>query len=580
MPFDGITVSSIVYELNQNIVNGRIDKVYQPEPDVVIVMIRCSGKNLKLLLTANPSYPRINLTKEQTENPTEPPVFCMSLRKRLVGGKVISVEQPNFERIVEIKIQSLNELGDMSVKTLIIEIMGKHSNIILVQDDGVIIDCMKKINHAKSSVREILPGKKYLYPPNQGKYDPLKISYDDFQNIIFEKKSITLCDALYKRFTGISPITASEICSRSSINTSTYIEELPLSDIENAFRHFSNIIDIVKKSNYSPEIIYDNNNIIFEFSSFDYMQFNQFKKKRFDSISYLVEFYYIEKDNYYRVNQKNNDIRRIINTNIERCFKKSDIQKNTLKETENMEELKICGELLTAYISNIKQGDVTYCAENYYNNEIKEIKLDPTKSPSENAQYYYNKYNKAKRTKTALEEQIIQNDLEIKYLEEVSNSLNSSVTTADIDEIREELFEGGYIKKRVGKGKKNIKKKKTEPLHFISSDGYDIFVGKNNKQNDELTLKIASNSDIWMHVKNMPGSHVIIKSNNTTPPETTLSEAANYAVLYSKGRNGVNVPVDYTIRKNVKKPSGAKPGMVVYDNYKTAYITPEKDGLY
>lgn len=577
MALDGITVSNIVYELNNKLLNGRVDKIYQPLADEIIMAVRCGGENHRLLLTANPSHARAHLTKLQKENPISAPMFCMVLRKHISGGKITSVTQPSFERIINIKIESLNEMGDLAEKTLIIEIMGKHSNIILLDESGKILDSIKRITHETSSVREVLPQKEYCLPPSQGKLDPLAVDEESFVSVISSKQGIRLQEAVYKSFTGISPISASEICSRAGL-----APDAPLSgpdSIKKLYGAFSGIVEAIKSGSYSPEIIYSPDGLPTEFAPLELTMLASSRKKKFSEISPLLEEYFAERDGIYHLRQRAADLRKLISTNIERCVKKKDIQLKTLKDTEKKDAWRIKGELLTANIYAVPAGAKVFTAANFYSEENEEIKitLDPQKTPSENAQSYFNKYNKAKRTLDALEVQTRENDRELLYLESVLNALESSRDAQDITEIRAELAESGYIKRRADKKAKDKRPKKSKPMHYISSDGLDIFVGKSNIQNDELTLRTASRTDMWLHTKNIPGSHVIIKMPESgVLPDATLLEAATLAALNSRAREGSNVPVDYTLQRNVKKPSGAKPGMVIYEHNKTIYVTPAK----
>lgn len=577
MALDGIAVSNIVNELKLNILNGKIDKIYQPENDEIIFTIRTFGNTKKLLLTANASNPRIHFTSISANNPMQPPLFCMVLRKHILNGKIVDIIQPDFERIVIIYIESVNELGDYSVKRIILEIMGRHSNIILVDDNDIILDSIKHINFEKSSIREVLPGKKYIFPPSQNKTNPLNLNREILKLNINNKSSLKITDVLYKSFTGISPICASEICFRACINPAKYAEELDENEINNLYSKFYEIIEIIKLSKFSPEIIFNEKNNIIDFFSIESKQFINNKKQKFNSISKLMEFFYKNRDLTYRMNQKTQDLKRLVQQNIERCIKKKDIQNKTLKEISKRETKKLYGELITANIYSIKKGMTNFITQNFYDENCSEITipLDGNLTPSENAQKYFKRYNKEKRTFTALQMQIKQNDEELNYLETIMTSIQNCIDEQDIKEIRQELSEQGFIKKVQSKKNKQSQKK-SKPLHFISSDGFDIYVGKNNKQNDELTLKFAKSNDIWLHTKDIPGSHVIIVSNNKEIPSSTLNEGALLAAFYSKAKNSSMVPVDYTMRKNVKKPSGSKPGFVIYETNKTAYITPSE----
>lgn len=581
MAFDGITISAINSELKKALLGGRIDKVYQPEKDEIIISIRSLGKAYKLLLTANASHPRLHLTKTQKDNPAQPPLFCMVLRKHLTAGKILDITQPNFERIVNIHIESINELGDYSTKKLIIEIMGRHSNIILVDENNIVLDAAKRVTHDTSSVREVLPGKEYSFPPAKDKHNPLELSKAEFLNIIEEKSAKKINEIIYQSYNGISPSAACEICYRAKLDSTMRGEELGEDDKLRLFESFEGLFKDIKEENFSPCIIYDDKNKIVDFSPIEMKQFSSYRIESYSSVSELMDIFYKKRDLTYRMGQKTHDLKKLITQNIERCVKKKDIQQKTLKSIENRETLRLYGELITSCIYAVKKGMTNFTTNNFYDENYSEITipLDPNLTPAENAQKYFKKYNKAKRTFEALQIQIKQNDEELNYLEGVLNSVQNSTDEQDIKEIRSELAEQGFIK-RASKGKKDFRTpKKAKPLHFVSSDGYDIYVGKNNKQNDELTLKFARANDIWLHTKEIPGSHVIIVTNNTEVPNQTLNEAAMLSAFFSKAQNSSLVPVDYTPKKYVKKPSGAKPGMVIYETNKTAYVTPSEEEI-
>ena len=579
MAFDGITVSAIKAEIEDKILGGRIDKVYQPEKDEIILGIRSMGQAYKLLLTSNASNPKFHFTQTNPSNPMTPPLFCMVMRKHLQSGKIIKIEQPDFDRILNIYVESLNELGDYSVKKLVLEIMGRHSNIILTDENNTILDCIKHIGHDTSSVREVLPGREYTLPPSQGKINTLELDNNNFNEVLENNPSFEIQSVIYKNYTGISPIAASEICYRANVNGSTPVEALTDIQKEIVFNKFAELVEDIKANRFYPESITNEKGKTIDFSPIEMTQFNGLEIKKYTSISKLIESFYANRDFAYRIGQKTQDLRKLITQNIERCIRKKDIQKQTLRSIKNRDELRLKGELLTANIYSIKKGMTTVELPNYYseNQELVAIELDSNKTPSENAQKYYKAYNKAKRTFEALKDQIKSNDEELAYLESVLTSVNNCTDEQDVKEIRRELREEGYVKKV--KNQKDKSKKHSVPLHFISQDGFDIYVGKNNIQNDELTLKFARPRDIWMHTKNIPGSHVIIVANGQTIPDTTLNEGAMLSAFYSKAKNSSKVPVDYTEKKNVKKPNGSKPGFVIYETNKTAYITTSEEEI-
>ena len=575
MAFDGITISAIISELKDKIIGGRIDKIYQPESDEIITGIRCFGNQYKLLLTANPSNPKFHFTNIAKNNPVNPPLFCMVMRKHLQSGKIIKIEQPNFDRIVNIYVESLNEMGDYSIKKLVIEIMGRHSNIILVDNDEIILDCIKHITHDKSSVREVLPGKAYEMPPKQDKFNTLTLNESNFNLVLDNNKTQKIQPTIYQNYTGISPIIATEIVSRANIDGSDFIETINEAKIKALYTEFKEIVNNIKNNIFAPQLITDDKGKSIDFSPID-MSIGH--RQYFDSMSELVEKFYETRDFTYRINQKTQDLKRLISQNIERCVNKKEMQQKTLNDIANRDELRLFGELITANIYSIKKGMTLVELINFYSeeNEIISIALDDNLTPSENAQKYFKAYNKAKRTFEAIQNQIIANDNELEYLEGVLTFITNAINEQDINDIRQELKEQGYIKKiKTLKGK--VSKKKSKPYHFISSDGYDIYVGKNNTQNDELTLKFAKPNDMWFHTKIIPGSHVIVVNKGEEIPDSTLTEAATLSAYYSKARNSTMVPVDYTQKRNVKKPNGAKPGMVIYETNKTAYINPSEE---
>lgn len=581
MALDGITTSAIVSELKPALVGGRIDKIHQPVADEIRMTIRGLGNGAKkIIISANSAHPRIHLTESTRENPMTAPLFCMVMRKHIAGGKIVDICQPNFERIIILRVESANEMGDITTKNLILEIMGKHSNLILTDENGKILDSIKRVTHEKSSVREVLPGKEYVFPPSQDKKNPLEAERGDFLFSLHLQEGRKLQEFIYQTYTGISPIMAGEICSRAGLDSSNSCQETTIEEGEKLYDAFDKTMAEIKSATYQPAIYYQKeNNRIVDFAVLEMTQFSGLQKRPFDSVSALLESFYQERDNAAHIRQKAHDMRRLVMSNIERCVKKKEIQLKTRRETKGMDQWKKKGELLTANIYAVPQGMTTFKTIDYYESDMPEIEIaiDPAKTPAENAQKYFSKYNKAKRTLAALEIQEKQNEEELVYLESVLNALENAKDDADLSEIRTELAESGFIRRQVQK-KGAQKPKKSKPLHYVSSDGYDIFVGKSNLQNDELTLRMAEPTDIWMHTKDIPGSHVIIRTNGQKElPETTMEEAANLAAFYSKAKNSSMVPVDYTQRKNIKKPNGAKPGMVIYLTNRTIYITPDEN---
>lgn len=579
MAFDGITVSAIVSEIKKNTLGGRIDKIYQPESDEIVLNIRSIGNMYRLTLSANPSHPRLFFTDKQPTNPQNPPLFCMVLRKHLQSGKIVGIEQPSFERIVNIYVESLNEMGDYSVKKLVLEIMGRHSNLILADENNIVLDCAKHITHDKSSVREVLPGKEYVLPPSQNKLDPLELERESFIELAKGSADKKLQAFIYTNYTGIAPQTADEICCRAGLDSSDNLSQTSSEQLDKLYSSFEELMYDIKAEKLSPEIALDGSKIA-DFAPYTMTRFNELEKQSFGSMSEVIAYYYAQKDFTYRMNQKTQDLKHLVVSNIERCARKKEMQQKTLKEIAGRDKYKLYGELLTANIYSVKKGMTSVSLPNYYSQDMEniDIPLDANMTPSENAQRYFKRYNKEKRTFTALQTQIKQNDEELAYLESVLTSVESCRDEQDIKDIREELKDEGYIKRI--KQKKGMKTNKhSSPMHFKSSDGFDIYVGKNNKQNDELTIHFAKSGDIWLHTKQIPGSHVIIVTDGKSVPEETLTEAATLAAFFSKGKTSSLVPVDYTEKRNVKKPNGSKPGFVIYTTNKTAYITPSEEAV-
>lgn len=578
MALDGIVVASIVDELNSNILNGKIDKIYQPEKDEIIINIRNNRKTYKLFLSSNATNNRVCFTEENKSNPDTPPMFCMILRKYIGGGKILNIEQINFDRIICITISSFNDFGDYTEKKLIIELMGKHSNIILIDDNNTVLDSIKRINIYKSTVRQILPNLEYSLPPNDKK-NPFSISETEFNELLQLNEFEQIQSFLFKNFTGISKTISNTICSNTNVNVDTICSIIIKNNSSSIlFQNIKTILKVVENKNYEYYAYYKNNKLK-DFSSYDIGNFYDSSKK-FDNVSSLLQFYYIKKDIDLRLAQKSQDLKKLLQINIERCSKKINKHMYQLNVTEKREKYRLYGELITSNIYAIQQGDKYLVTNNFYSEDYEEITipLDVNLTPNENAQKYFKKYNKQKRGFEASQIQLRESKNELNYLESILNSINSCETEEDINDIREELFLQGYVKKKKILKNKN-KKAHSKPYLYISSDGFEILVGKNNLQNDELTLKTAHKNDIWFHTKDIPGSHVIVRKENKDIPNTTLEEAAHLAVYYSKSKNSSLVPVDYTEVRNVKKPNGAKPGMVIYKTNETAYITTSEETI-
>lgn len=574
MAFDGIVVASLVYELKKELINGRIAKIAQPENEELLLTVKSPSGQKRLLISANASLPLIYLTDTNRPGPATAPNFCMLLRKHISNGRIVDIRQPGLERIIVITVEHLNEMGDLSRKDLIAEIMGKHSNIIFCSEDGKIIDSIKHVSAHVSSVREVLPGREYFIPDTMHKADPLTVSREEFPDLL-TGKPMPLAKAVYTSFTGISPVTAEEICHLAGLDPSVPAQEYSEDILLHLYTQFTIYLSSVKDGNFSPAIYYDGCEPK-EFAALPMAHFSTYTRKEMDSISEVIRNYYASRSTITRIRQKSADLRHIVQTALERSRKKYDLQIRQLKDTEGREKYKVYGELINTYGYNTAEGAKELRAVNYYTGEPVTIPLDPTKTAQENAQRYFAKYNKQKRTFEALSRLCVETKEEIDYLESVQTSLDIARGEDDLAGIKEELVNAGYMKQKATR--KKIKIKNT-PLHYISRDGYHIYVGKNNLQNDELTFSFAVGNDWWFHAKQAPGSHVIVKTNGEELPDSTFEEAARLAAYYSSMRGSSKVEIDYVEKKQVKKPRGAKPGFVVYYTNYSMVIDSDISGI-
>lgn len=577
MAFDGVTIANIVKELKDTLLGCRINKIAQPEADELILTIKGSCGQKRLFISADASLPLVYLTDVNKPSPLTAPGFCMLLRKHLQNGRIVDISQPGLERIIHISIEHLDEMGDLCKKILIIEIMGKHSNIIFCNDKGMIIDSIKHVSGLISSIREVLPGKAYFVPQTQDKANPLETDFDSWQNKILTKP-VAIYKAIYGGYTGISPILAQEICYRAGVEGDMPTAALTFADSQKLFDTFTQMMQQIKLGKFAPHIAYTGKAPV-EFAAFSLTMYTgeQDRIVPYDSMSLLLENYYAEKNTLTRIRQKSSDLRRIVQTVLERNIKKYDLQLKQIQDTDKRDIYRIYGELLNTYGYGVAPGSKSMEALNYYTNEMITIPLDPQLTPSENAKKYFEKYNKMKRTYEALSELTLQVKEEIDHLESISAALDIALQEEDLVQIKQELAENGYIHKRSGSKKEKITSK---PFHYISSDGFHMYVGKNNYQNDELTFKFATGNDWWFHAKNVPGSHVLVKSNGETLlPDRTFEEAGRLAAYYSKGRNQDKVEIDYVQKKHVKKPGGAKPGFVVYYTNYSLMIDSDISGI-
>ncbi len=581
MALDGLTIHALVDELKNCLNGGRLLKISQPENDELQLTIRVEKEQYKLLISAGASLPLMYITEGSKSSPLTAPNFCMLLRKHLNNAKIIDIYQPGLERIINIKVEHYNDMGDLCYKLIIVELMGKYSNIIITDLEGKIVDSIKHISANVSSVREVLPGRTYFIPDTTNKKNPLETSKAVFISTICES-SLPASKAIYTSFTGISPVIAEEICFRSNIDSEKPANVLDTMELEALYNTFDDIIECVKLNKFQPNIIYtmDGQDLIpKEFAPFTLSLYSDDKSKvaYIDSISQVLEQFYSKKSAVTRIRQKSYDLRRIVQTTLEKDYKKYEIQSKQIKDSEKKDKYKIYGELITAFGYGLEPNATSLIAQNYYddNKEIT-IPLDKDLSPMENAKKYFEKYSKLKRTAEAMESIIIETKEEISHLESIMNALDIAVTEDDLKQIKEELIQAGYIKRKSSDKKAKYTSK---PFHYVSSDGYDMYVGKNNIQNEELTFKVANGGDWWFHSKNFPGSHVIVKTNGDELPDRTFEEAASLAAYYSKGREQEKVEIDYIQRKHIKKVAGSKPGFVIYHTNYSMAIAPNINNL-
>ena len=573
MAFDGITIANLVREFKDTLEGGRISKIAQPEKDELLITIKNNRENYRLQISASASLPLIYLTNKNKTSPLTAPNFCMLLRKHIGSARIVSIVQPGLERIIEFQLEHLDEMGDRCRKRLIVEIMGKHSNIIFCREDGTILDSIKHVSASMSSVREVLPGRTYFIPKTMEKADPLTVSGEEFSALL-KKSPMPLQKALYNGLTGISPIMSQELCHLASLDGDRPANILTESEEIHLYHTLCIMMEDVREGNFSPAVVYQGETPV-EYAAFPLTCFEGggFIRKEFSSVSALLEDFYASRDALTRIRQKSSDLRRIVQTALEREYKKYDLQSKQLKDTEKREKYKIYGELLNTYGYELLGGEKQFTCLNYYTGQEITIPLDPQLNARENAQKHFDKYGKLKRTYEALSKLTQETRGEIEHLESISASLDIARTESDLVQIKEELMEYGYVKKRRAGDK--APKITSRPFHYLSSDGYDIYVGKNNYQNEALTFKLASGNDWWFHAKGIPGSHVILKVKGSEEiPDRAFEEAAGLAAYYSKGRDGDKVEVDYIQKKHIKKPAGTAPGFVIYHTNYSMVASP------
>ena len=558
MPLDAITVTALRRELWEKLEGAKIDKVQQPERDMLILSLRGKTGNFRLLLAAGVGNARVHITRESMENPAEPPMFCMLLRKHLVGARIAALEQPDHERMLVFHLDTRDEMGDLSLKQLVVEMIGRSSNIILVGSDGRIIDCMRRMDFAGDSLRRLLPGMIYRLPPKQDKTDFFSSDADLCRQLTDRAdRTVPPEKWLLDSFSGLSPLVCRELSYRCGGSYDTLPQQLDA------------LQDAVAAGEFTPWLISEDGKP----RDFSFMPIRQYgetvKGESFESFSQLLDAFYARRDRAERQRRRSHELSRSVKTLRDRLARKLAGQREELRRTEGREEIRKNAELITANMYRLKKGDRELLCEDYYEPDCPTVKipLDALKTPQQNAAAMYKEYNKLKAAEEHLTVLIAQGEKQMDYLNSVLEELSRAETEKDVSDIRRELVETGYIKKQ--KGAKPEKIKAQAPMRFVSDDGLEILIGRSNTQNDELTTKTARRTDYWLHTQKVHGSHVIIRCDGLEPPERSIEQAASLAAYYSQGRDGGKVPVDYTMVRFVRKPSGALPGRVIYTDYKT-----------
>lgn len=579
MAYDGVTLYHLIMEFKTLLVGGRIRKIYQPETDEVRILVNVGNQKQHVLLSANASNPRAYLTEKIKENPSAPPNFCMVLRKYILNGTIVEITQHETDRIMEISVSSKNDFNETVIRKLLVEIMGRNSNIILVDETNKILDSMKKVGSTSSRYRQILPGRDYIYPPENKRLSFLGLTVDSFNEQLLLYQDVTVEKTFIQAFLGISPNIAREIAFRSGVDPNTNASELSKKQKQYLFESFSRIINDIKE-NAVPSIIYLNRKMV-DFSTVDLHYIKEtHRTEHYLNVSKMLEDYYFKRDKTQRFKTRGANLRHQLDTLIKKNIKKLDNLQHDVESSHKSEKYKLYGDLITANIYAIEKGQETVTLVNYYDPHCQtiDIPLKVNRTPAQNAQHYYKKYNKSKIALKHLAGYILETEERVYYLESLINSLDQSTELTELDEIRHEFLHSEFNKKALTKEDKK-KQNPSKPLHYLSSEGFHIFVGKNNYQNDFISTKMGKNEDCWLHVKDAPGSHVLIVANGQFITEKTLLEAGVLAAFYSKSKGSSNVAVDYLEFKYLKKPSKAKPGMVIFTNQNTMYVTPTQDAV-
>ena len=577
MPFDAVFLSAVTAELRASLIGSRVDKVQMPSRDLVVLQFRGQGGNGRLLLSASTNSPRIHLTGASLENPAQPPMFCMLLRKHLTGGRIVDLRQPPMERLVDITLDCTDEMGEPVQKHLILELMGRNSNLILCGGDGRVLDCLRRVDFEMSEKRQVLPGLFYQDPPMLEKENPVTAPLEAIVEKLEALEGQKRFDKwLLDTFGGLSPLICRELSYELFGDIEVEIGELSLETrraaAEKLYEKFQALTDapvpVMLRKEGKPS----------DFSFRPIAQYGTYLETEiFESFSKLLDGYYTDRDHADRMRQKTQTIHKAMVNLRDRTARKLEIQRKELAATLDRERLRQLGDIVTANLHAICRGQVRLTAVDFYDPEMKEIDipLSPQISPQQNAAKFYKDYNRAKTAEKVLTEQIAKGEVELDYVNSILDELSRAETEKDVSEIRLELVQGGYI--RDTDKKKKMKVQPTRPMEFVSSEGYRIRVGRNNRQNDELTLKQSAKCDLWFHVQKLHGSHVVVECGGARPGDATITEAAELAAWYSQARESQNVPVDVTPVKQIKKPVGGKPGMVIYHVYNTVYVTPSQE---
>lgn len=583
MALDGTLLRQIRHELESCLIGARIDKIHQFSREEMIFVLRLpqptedGSRTVKLYLSAGADSPRIHLTSASFENPKSPPMFCMLMRKYLGSAKLVEIRQIGLDRILHLVFETRNEMGDLIQLTVAIEIMGRHSNIILIDETGRVIDSIKRIDDTMSSVRPILPGVRYTLPPAQDKLDLIDVIPEQIEQRLRNGKDTPLSKALLSAVQGVSPIVCREIANYVFLGDDCVISEMTENHFDRLRFFLTKVIDYAKNYTGTPTSVIDSRKKPMDFSFMDIHQYGgSMFTRTYDTYSQLLDDFYTQRDNIQRMRHRSADLLKVLANTADRIARKLSLQQKELADCSDRETWKIYGDLINANLYSIQKGDRTATLVNFYDENQAEvtIPLDPRKTPAQNAQKYYGEYRKADTAEKKLRELIEEGQQEAIYIDSVFDALTRAQTNDELSAIRAELAEQGYLRKK-GPAPKKGKETKLAPKRYRSDDGFLILVGRNNVQNDQLTLKDARGRDVWFHTKNIPGSHTIVVSDGQEVPDSTLNQAAIIAAANSKAADSAQVPVDYTLIKNVKKPRGAKPGMVIYVNYQTAYVTPD-----